>query len=55
LIPYIHLNPVRAGLVKQQDGLESYRWSSLSDYLKRKRRSWVDVERGLEEKFGEKV
>jgi REP element-mobilizing transposase RayT len=51
LIHYIHLNPVRAGLVKQQDGLESYRWSSLSDYLKpkRKRRSWVDVERGMEE------
>lgn len=50
LIHYIHLNPVRAGLVKKQDGLESYRWSSLSDYLKpkRKRRSWVDVERGLE-------
>lgn len=51
LLPYIHLNPVRAGLVKRRDGLESYGWSSLEDYVKppSKRRSWVAVERGLAE------
>jgi hypothetical protein len=51
LIAYVHLNPVRAGLVKRRDGLESYPWSSLPDYVKppSKRRSWVAVERGLEQ------
>ena len=39
-VHYIHLNPVRAGMVKRSDGLESYQWSSLPDYMKppRKRR-----------------
>jgi len=51
LIGYIHLNPVRAGLVKRNDGLESYPWSSLLDYVKapRKRCPWVAVARGLEQ------
>ncbi len=50
LIAYLHLNPVRAGLVKKRDGLESYRWSSLPDYVKppSRRRPWVAVSRGLE-------
>lgn len=26
LVPYIHLNPLRAGLVKDLDGLEDYQW-----------------------------
>ena len=30
LLDYIHLNPVRAGLLQEGDGLESYRWSSLA-------------------------
>lgn len=49
LIHYVHLNPVRAGLVKGSEGLESYPWCSLSDYMKppRKRRPWVAVDRGL--------
>jgi hypothetical protein len=29
LLDYIHLNPVRAGLVAGKDGMESYAWSSL--------------------------
>ena len=33
LLDYIHLNPVRAGLVKAGDGLDSYRWSSLREYI----------------------
>lgn len=51
LLAYVHLNPVRAGLVKGKDGLESYAWSSLTDYVQpvRKRRGWVAVERGLNE------
>ena len=34
ILDYIHLNPVRAGLVSEQDGMESYAWSSLPQYLK---------------------
>jgi hypothetical protein len=55
LIDYIHLNPFRAGLVTLRKGLESYRWSSLPDYVKalRQRRPWVQAERGLVHKeFG---
>ena len=50
LIHYIHLNPVRAGLVTKKEGMESYRWGSLSDYGKppTKRRQWVAGDRGLE-------
>ena len=49
LIHYVHLNPVRAGLVSKAEGIEAYRWCSLSDYIKpkRSRRAWVAVERGL--------
>ncbi len=51
LIHYIHLNPVRAGLVKRTQAVESYPWGSFPDYLKplRKRRNWTDVEGGLEQ------
>jgi putative transposase len=47
LIHYIHLNPLRANLVKQ-DTLETYRWSSLW-YLfqKRKRLDFMALEHGL--------
>lgn len=50
LIHYVHLNPVRAGMVNRSDGLESYPWCSLSDYMKppRKRRPWMGVDRGLQ-------
>ena len=49
LIHYVHLNPVRAGLVKKEQGIEGYRWCSLADYMKpkRSRRKWIGVERGL--------
>lgn len=52
LIDYVHLNPYRAGMVGFEDGLESYRWSSLPDYLAppRKRSGWVEVARGLSHK-----
>lgn len=50
LIHYIHLNPVRAGLVWIESGLDAYGWSSLSDYVghRRKRRPWVAVGEGLQ-------
>ncbi len=49
LMHYVHLNPVRAGLAKKTQGIECYAWGSLTDYVKpkRKRRSWVAVDRGL--------
>lgn len=34
ILDYIHLNPVRAGLVSGGEGIESYAWSSLPLYLK---------------------
>jgi REP element-mobilizing transposase RayT len=34
ILDYIHLNPVRAGLVAEKDGMESYAWSSLPMYLR---------------------
>lgn len=49
---YVHLNPVRAGLLKKKQlPLESYRWSSYGQYLKRpgQRFGWLRVERLLGE------
>lgn len=50
MLDYIHLNPVRAGLVARKDGIENYCWSSLGDYLAppRTQRKWVSAEIGLE-------
>lgn len=52
LIDYVHLNPVRAGLIRGKMELAHYRWSSLGDYLlpPRKRSGWVRVERGLQQR-----
>jgi REP element-mobilizing transposase RayT len=50
LLNYVHLNPVRARIVAGAggNGLLEYAWSSLPAYvLKRKRPSWLTVERGL--------
>jgi REP-associated tyrosine transposase len=50
LIDYIHLNPVRAGLVRLLNGgrLLDYDWSSLRGYVrKRERPSWLTVSRGF--------
>jgi len=44
---YIHLNPVRAGMVKK---LSEYKWSSYHDYVNlKKRNTWVNSEAVLEE------
>jgi REP element-mobilizing transposase RayT len=43
---YVHLNPVRAGLVSAEAGLESYRWSSYPAYRRPKLRpGWLRVDR----------
>ena len=43
---YIHLNPVRAGLVQTKEPLDSYRWSSFPFYLvpKKRRMGWLHVD-----------
>jgi REP element-mobilizing transposase RayT len=46
---YVHLNPVRAKLLKPQARLSDYRWSSYGEYLKAggKRPAWLRVDRLL--------
>jgi putative transposase len=48
---YVHLNPVRARLLRSQKPLESYVWSSYGQYLKApgKRVRWLRVDRLLGE------
>jgi REP element-mobilizing transposase RayT len=49
---YVHLNPVRAHLIKKGMALESFVWSSYGDYLKApdQRPGWLRVDRLLGEK-----
>jgi len=48
---YVHLNPVRARLLKAEQPLRDYAWSSWPEYLKRpgKRWPWLRVDRLLGE------
>jgi REP element-mobilizing transposase RayT len=48
---YVHLNPVRAGLLRPEESLESYRWSSYPLYLAdaSPRPPWLRVDRLLGE------
>ena len=48
---YVHLNPARAGLLKPQEALSAYAWSSWPEYLKApsKRWPWLRVDRLLGE------
>ena len=48
---YVHLNPVRAKLLRSEEPLQNYRWSSYPEYLKRasKRAGWLRVDRVLGE------
>ncbi len=48
---YVHLNPVRAGLLTAGQKLSAYRWSSFPVYLlpPRKRPPWLRVDRLLGE------
>ncbi len=40
LVRYIHLNPLRAGLVRDLAGLDAYPWSGHSALMHRRPRSW---------------
>ena len=42
LVRYIHLNPVRAGVVKSLGELDRYRWSGHSVLVGCRRRTWPD-------------
>ena len=48
---YVHLNPARAGLLKPDEGMEAYPWSSYKSYLLTPtlRPPWLCVERVLGE------
>jgi hypothetical protein len=48
---YVHLNPVRAKLLKAEQPLKAYRWSSYPEYLKgaSRRVKWLRVDRLLGE------
>jgi REP-associated tyrosine transposase len=48
---YVHLNPARAKLLRVEQPLREYRWSSWPEYLKRpdKRPAWLRVDRLLGE------
>jgi len=48
---YVHLNPARAKLLKPEQSLRDYRWSSWPEYLKSpaKRWAWLRVDRLLGE------
>jgi putative transposase len=48
---YVHLNPVRAGLLRPEEPLQTYRWSSYPSYLAEasRRPQWLRVDRLLGE------
>ncbi len=47
---YVHLNPMRAGLLRERDRLQKYRWSSYPAYLQPKLRpDWLRIDRVLGE------
>lgn len=49
LLDYVHLNPVRAGMVHREEGLDKFGWSSLCGYLQEpgKRPEWLETGMGL--------
>ena len=44
LVRYIHLNPLRAKIVKNMSELDRYPWSGHSAIMGRKKKEWQDVE-----------
>ena len=43
LVRYIHLNPVRAGIITQPKDLETYRWCGHHVILGKERYPWMDI------------
>lgn len=54
LVRYIHLNPVRAGMVKTLEELDHYTWSGHSAVLGKKTNDWMDVSYVLSQ-FGSRI
>jgi hypothetical protein len=48
LVRYIHLNPIRAGMVENFRELERYRWTGHAGVLGNYRQDWHEVEQMLE-------
>lgn len=48
LTRYIHLNPLRAGIVSSMKALNNYRWSGQAVIMGRVKRNWQDTEAVLE-------
>lgn len=44
LVRYIHLNPIRAGIVKNMDELDRYTWTGHTALMGRQKRSWQNQE-----------
>lgn len=44
LIRYIHLNPVRAGIVKNMEELDNYPWSGHSVIMGKNKHKWMGAE-----------
>lgn len=44
LTRYIHLNPLRAGIVRNMRGLNEYHWAGHSAIMGRVRREWQDID-----------
>jgi len=44
LVRYIHLNPLRAGLVEDMAGLDAYKWCGHSAVMNRYKNNWQDRE-----------
>jgi REP element-mobilizing transposase RayT len=47
LIRYIHLNPLRSGLVRDLDDLERYPWSGYGVLMGRRQNSWQEIDEVL--------
>lgn len=43
LVRYIHLNPLRAGIVKNMSSLENYLWCGHSAIMGKRKREWQDI------------
>jgi REP element-mobilizing transposase RayT len=54
LIRYIHLNPIRAGVMETMKDLDAYRWSGHSSVIGKESRLWMDTEYVLLQ-FGDKA
>jgi hypothetical protein len=44
LTRYIHLNPLRVGIVRDMRGLRQYRWAGHSAIMGRVKREWQDID-----------